>query len=165
MKEDRKYTHGFKAPAAYFDKLEEALEIRLAEDTLPTEHGMRVPDGYFDTLEDRLLEQVQEAQKQNEPKVRKLWPQQWQYAAAIAASLIIGFLLFMPKENPSLEELPLAEVEHFIQNDGLEIHLQDVAQLFNDSELQELSIGLQFEENQLETYLMEHIDETTLLLE
>ncbi len=165
MKADKKYSHGFKVPSDYFDTLDEALELKMLEGELPQQHGFKISEAYFENFEDSLLGKLKAEDDPVKTKVIQLWPKRLGYVAAIAASLLLGWALLSPSDTISLEELPVAEVEQYIQNGHLNLEVYDIAQLLSESDIQEFNTSLQFEEAQLESYLMEHLDESTLLME
>jgi len=165
MKGDQKYRHGFNVPDGYFEDLENSLNYRLMEDEIPSSNGFVVPDNYFDGLEDSIGATLKNLESGNKQTVISLWPRRFGYAIGIAASLLIGWIVFAPKDSVTLEELPIANVEQYIQNGSLDIDWYDVAQLLTESDMENFSAGLQFEEEQLESYLIEHLDEATLFLE
>lgn len=79
---------GFQVPENYFEKLEDRLLQRVAQErdtTLPEiSHGFKTPKGYFENLEERILE----AQKQ-QPGVISIFRKKYLYYAASVAAIFI----------------------------------------------------------------------------
>src|SRR5690606_7790499 len=84
---------GFKTPEKYFEKFEMQLFNKIEGENLPKSAGFKVPENYFESLDQRVLNTVTASEKPT--KVIPLFPKKYLgYAAAIAASLIIGFSIF-----------------------------------------------------------------------
>lgn len=166
MAKENKYTHGFKVPADYFKEMEEEIAVRILEEEVPSELGFKTPEGYFDGLENRLVEKIQEKESNESSKVISIWSgRNISYAAAIAACLIIGWLLLIPSEITHYNQLPLSEVDDYIQNGEMDVEIYDVSQLLTEADWEELPGILEFEESNLESYLLEQLDESMLLIE
>lgn len=163
----KKHTHGFKTPDGYFDQFEDALFDQLKLEGMPKETGMTAPDGYFDSVEAAIFSKLEDTEKS--PKVISLFNKKTiTYAVAIAAALALIITLALPAINGSteVEELPLADIESYLQNDKLDWDSYDVAAMMTDEELNSLSMETDlFNEENLEDYLLENIDDTSLLIE
>ncbi|MEZ4818107.1 MAG: hypothetical protein R2776_09095 [Flavobacteriaceae bacterium] len=165
MKSNKKYTHGLKTPPSYFNTLEEDIFIKIAEEKLPNDLGFKVPSGYFNSLETQLLIEIP---TKKEPTVISLFSKKnLGYAAGIAAILFIAlFVVFTPKTN-TLDAIQTSEIEAYVSNGNIDLYTQDIAQLLTEDDLESLQIEetVFFSEENLETYLLETINDTSLLIE
>jgi len=162
MNEEEKYKHGLKVPEGYFENFDERLANKISEEALPKTSGFKVPDGYFDTLEDRILQQVQ---KDNTVKVVPLYRRKSVvYITSIAACLALVFTIFTKDTiDPALE---VADIEAYFNDGNIDYDSTDIAQLLTDADLE--SVALEDSDisiESLEDYLLENIDDTTLLIE
>ncbi|NND63479.1 MAG: hypothetical protein HKN48_09835 [Flavobacteriaceae bacterium] len=163
MSKEKKYKHGFKTPEDYFENLEERLFTNLNSEQLPEKSGFGVPQGYFDTLEEKVMEKVKlEAQ----PKVVSIFRRKtFIYAASIAACAALVFTLYTPSTITG-DDIQLSEIEEYIESDQLDLDTYDIAQLLTDDDIEGLTLDEElFSEETLETYLLENIDDTSLLIE
>jgi len=163
MKNEEKYNHGFKAPDDYFEDFEERLFSRLNEAELPKKHGFDVPDGYFEDLEERILQNVA---KEQTVKVIPLFKRKTLiYAASVAACAILVLSVYTGSSG-GVESLRMAEIEEYIIGDSMDLDSYDIAQLLNEYDLDNLTLEDElFSEENLEDYLLENLDDTTLLIE
>lgn len=165
MKENKNIS-GFKTPENYFESFEERLYSKLSEENFPKSAGFKTPDGYFDNLEEQILKTVIASEKP--AKVIQLFPKKYfGYAAAIAASLIIGFTVFNTNsDNSSLDSLQLAAIDTYIEDGNLNLDIYDLTTFINDEDITDLKLeDHQFSETTLENYILENVDEETLINE
>ncbi|MDC8000439.1 hypothetical protein POV26_05290 [Aequorivita todarodis] len=165
MKEN-KNTSGFKTPENYFESFEARLFCRISEENFPKSAGHKVPDGYFEQMEDRVLKTVFHSEKP--AKVIPLFPKKYfGYAAAVAASLLIGFTIFNTEtDNSSLDSLQLAAIDTYIEDGNLNLDLYDLTSYLNDDDITDLNLDFQqIPESTLKNYLLEQLDEATLINE
>lgn len=161
--EKKKYQTGFKVPEDYFNSLEDKLFNITSENKLPNTPGFKVPDNYFESLEDTILSKV----TFEDPKVisifkrRNLW-----YASGIAAAIALLLVFTWNSNTINPNTIEFAEIETYINNDNLDLEMQDIAQVLNDEDLEDLSLEtLSISEENIEDYLLDNIDDTTLLIE
>lgn len=165
MKEN-KNIHGFKAPEKYFEDFEESLFGKISEESFPKSAGHTVPDGYFESMEERVLKTVITSEKP--VKVIPLFPKKYfGYAAAIAACLLIGFTIFNNKtDNSNLDALQLAAIDNYIEDGNLNLDLYDLTSYIDDGDITDLNLkDQQFSETTLENYILENVDQETLINE
>ncbi len=165
MKENKRI-HGFKAPEKYFEDFEERLFGKISEESFPKSTGHTVPDGYFESMEERVLKTVSTSEKP--VKVIPLFPKKYfGYAAAIAACLLIGFTIFNNKtDNSNMDALQLAAIDNYIEDGNLNLDLYDLTSYINDGDITDLNLkDQQFSETTLENYILENVDEETLINE
>lgn len=154
----------FKIPESYFETFEERLFIKISEENFPKSTGFKVSDGYFESLEMQVLKTIETSGKSQ--KVISLFPKKYYgYAASIAACLIIGFAVFnSTRENENLDALQMAAIENYIEEGNLNLDFYDVTTFINDEDIANLDLGKQrFSEASLKNYLLENMDENTLI--
>lgn len=161
MKEEKNISN-FKTPDGYFEHFEENLFLKMKEKSFPKASGFIVPSNYFEKAENRLVNTM----VSKEAKLRPLFPRKyWGYVAAVAASLIIGLLVFSNfNENTGVDTLQLATIDRYINDSNLDIDLYDVSNFISDDDILELSFDEpQLSEVSLKNYLLENVDEETLI--
>ncbi|MBX2829165.1 MAG: hypothetical protein KTR22_13445 [Flavobacteriaceae bacterium] len=164
-----KYQHGFKVPEGYFDSVEDRLFDALDLEELLKETGFEVPEGYFDGLEDKILEKVQDAPQ--ETKVISIFRQKvfWYTASVAASAAIIVMLFFKPaggEEEMDLNEPTLAEIEAYLDQDPTAIDSYDLAQVLTDEDWEVLETeNTYLDEESLEEYILDNIDDPTIFIE
>ena len=155
--------HGFQIPEGYLDGLEERLESLSTLERLPQDPGFELPDGYFESLEDRIMSKVQ-----NTPKVRSLWFQksQVQLGMAAAALLLLALFIVQPTDLDGVELPEASEVAAYLESEALELTTDDLLGYMEESELDELFADETLVElEELETYILENLDDSELLIE
>lgn len=162
---NEKNTSGLNVPHGYFENFEDSVMLRVMEDSFPKNTGFKTPDGYFDGIEDRLTENVI---TREETKVISIFRNtRLLYVAGVAACVVLIVALFNGFGSElSIEDISVANIEEYINEGGMDIDSYDVFALLNDEEISELHINTElFSEESLENYLIENIDETSLLIE
>jgi hypothetical protein len=163
MKNEEKYNHGFKAPDDYFESFEERLFNKLKETELPKKHGFDVPDGYFENLEERILQNV--AQEKTVKVIRLFKRKTFIYAISVAACAALVFSIYTGNTG-KVEPLRIADIEAYIDGDAMDLDSYDIAQLLSEYEIDNLTLENEiFSQESLEDYLLDHLDDTTLLIE
>lgn len=162
MKKEGKHKHGMKVPEDYFESFDERLFERMYLESLPEETGFEVPAGYFDAIEEKILQKVN---PKPEVKVIPFFQRNaFMYASGIAATLLLAIFLFI-NDRPEEFSLELADIEAYIDENGMDYDSYDVAQVLTEDDLETLTIQDIFSEENLEDYLLEHLDDTNLLIE
>ena len=163
MKKEGKYKHGLKAPDDYFEGFEERLFTKISEAALPGKSGLTVPEGYFDGLEEQIIQKVVQIKP---VKVIPLYKRKaFIYVASVAAAAVLVFSIFT-KGTEEEFLLEIADIEAYFEEGGMEYNSYDIAQLLSENDLDDLSAeSATFTEESLEEYLLENLDDTTLLIE
>lgn len=163
---DKIPNNGFHTPKDYFDNFEDRLFSKISEDGLPKGSGFNVPEGYFDQLDTKILKSVNDATVQT--KVIPLFGKRTlYYAAAIAACAILVFSI-VNTNNPvnTINSIEISTIESYIEDGNLDIDSYDIASLLIDEDLNIISSEIEFiSENLLEDYLLENIDDSSILIE
>lgn len=155
--------HGFNTPDGYLDGLEERLSNLSALESLPKEPGFQVPEGYFESLEDRILKQIEPT-----TKVRTLWYQRSYVRASMAAAAILLLALFViePGGTDSLELPETAEVAAYLDSEAVDLNADELLGYLEEDELDGLFEDETLVElDELESYILENLDDSELLIE
>lgn len=159
----KKYTSGFKVPSSYFEELDGKLLSIVSEEKLPKHYGFNVPEDYFDTLEEKILLKTKDDKETKVISIlrkKNIW-----YATSIAAGILLLLFLNGNHSSTNTTNWELAEIETYIHN-NLDIKAQDVAQLLNEEDIENLQWEtLSLTEETIENYLMDSLDDTSLLIE
>lgn len=164
--EDKKHKHGFNTPKDYFKNFDDRLFSKLSEGYIPKKDGFTVPEGYFNLFEETVLNRVKNIKEQ--PKVIPILSRKTiTYAISIAACAVLVFSIINTNASKiTLDNLQFTTIESYIEDGNLSFDSYDVALLLNDEDLENLFFDEEiFSEETLEKYLLENIDDTTLLLE
>ena len=152
---------GFKTPDHYFESFEDRLFARL-NDEEPSiginETGFEVPKDYFDALDAKIMGKLNTDDK---PIVKLNTRRTFYYVAGIAASLLLMFAIFM---NRNGEEISAEMVTTYFENSDLDSY--ELAELLVDAELLEEDftiIETEYNEDNLESYLLENLDIESIL--
>lgn len=154
---------GFKIPKDYFDNLEDAIlsEIKLKE--LSNDSGFKTPKDYFETLEDRIIEKTP---IERTPKVISLFTKRnLVYISGVAAAVLLLFNISLFNNTPTWASLDTEMVEDYMINGDL-LDSYEIASLLTTEELNDANfIETNFNENNIETYLINHLDVEDLYVE
>ncbi len=165
MKEKHDKTH-FEAPQGYFEEFEDRLMLRLMEESLPDSPGFAVPAAYMDNLDNSLLEKA----TASEGRMISLFSdRRIYYTVATAACLVLIFTLFRSVNGGTeitLADVPVNSVESFITQGESGIDTYDVLAFMNEEEINALTLESELiSEESLEDYIIENLNETSLLIE
>lgn len=164
MKHD-KHIHGFKAPQDYFDSLEERVMQKIALEDLPKDTGMTVPKDYFDQLESRIVATTLKSEAEKAPKIVHL--NTWWKIAAAASIIGIGLWLLPEKSGADLNTNTMVNseftIDYYIDDVLSDMPDEGLYNMIEDSELDASSFNNTINKQELEEYLMENLDLSTLL--
>lgn len=157
MKENKDISH-FSVPEGYFADFEDNLFSKLQEEKFPQSTGFKVPELYFESLEERILPKILPEKK--DVKVFKLYPSKYiAYAAAIAAILLIGIIIFKNPEINALDKIDLATIDKYINEGSLDLNIYEVYEFLQDQDVSQISItDMDFSDTMLEEYILENMD-------
>lgn len=156
----------FKVPEGYFESFEEQLFSKISEEKFPKSNGFKVPNGYFEKLEVQVFNTLENSEKPK--KVISLFPKKYLgYAAAIAASVVIGFSLFNNDQgSQNIDILQWSAIDSYINEGNLNLDLYDLTTMIDDSDLSGIDFRTQqLSEKAMEDYLFENIDSEILINE
>ena len=161
------YKHGFNAPEGYLENFEDRLFADKAVFEFPESDGFKIPDGYFEALDARLIAASKAPEAQ--PKVIQLYRNKYvRYVAAIAACTILMVTIVNGNDPTSgtIEDIELAAISEYIETENVDFDTFDVIALLQEEELTNLNTQNQYvSEETLETYLLETLEDATLLTE
>jgi len=163
---NKKHTDGFNTPKDYFENFEDRLFSKISEENLPKEAGFTIPEGYFEQLDASLLKSVEQSIDQS--KVISLFSKKTlAYASAIAACAVLIFSLTNSNNTlNSIDNLNISSIESYIEEGNLNINTDDIASLLKDEDLNNIpSENDYISEKILEEYLIENIDDSSILTE
>lgn len=165
MKKDHKIS-GFKTPDEYFDKFDAALFIRLEEEKFPKYTGFQIPTGYFDNLEETIIKEEFASHKQS--KLISLFPKRYySYAAAIAASLILGVAIFnLSQDTVAEDSIQISLIDKYIEEGYLNMDLLEFATYLESENLPVVDLGNDYiSQSTLRDYLLENTEDEILMNE
>ncbi|MFK5982531.1 MAG: hypothetical protein QM499_06430 [Flavobacteriaceae bacterium] len=165
MENNKHKNNGLGLPENYFENFEERLFSKISEDIIPKKTGFSIPEDYFNTLESNVINQINTADK--EVKVISIISKKTiLYAASIAAITILAFSIFSNKPATTINDLDIASIENYIENGNIDLNTYELTSLLNDNDFDDLTAENEFiTEEQLENYLLENIDDTSILTE
>jgi uncharacterized membrane protein YvbJ len=86
------------------------------------------------------------------------------YVTSIAAAVLLLFNLSVFEKTPSFDKLDTETVENYFLNENISSY--EIAAVLSDEELNDaISIDFNFDEENIEAYLLEHADIETLMIE
>ncbi len=154
---------GFKTPDNYFESIDETILEKIASQKKIQnidDPGFKVPYNYFDNVDKTILSQLNSDEK---TKVIALFNKKnLYYIAGLAASLLIFVAIFF--NNTTNEELSVDVVESYLENRNLTSY--ELAQLLSEAEILDEDFTItetDFEEENLEAYLLENTDIESIL--
>lgn len=157
MKQNKDISN-FSVPSGYFENFESRLLMKIAEEKLPETSGFSLPSNYFDSVESRVLDKL--TKKKKPTKVIALHSIKYiGYAAAIAVFLIIGVRIFNNPETLSFENLQIATIDKYINEENLDIGIYEIFDYISDEDISELDISdFELSEIALEDYILNNMD-------
>lgn len=164
---DKKYRHGFTEPVDYFQNLEQHLLHKDQTSELPNDLGFRLPEGYFSSFESRISAKLLKAEIPIE-KISWFKRKEIKYAVAIAACTLFIFstIRLNSTKHGSIESLDQTTIANYLEEGNEKIDYFDLMALYGDEEIGDLNFENQsFSDADLEEYLINTMDDTTLLIE
>lgn len=143
---------GFSAPKDYFKSLDKSLlDVAKSHQNLNSkETGFGVPQDYFKNLDARILETC----GVNKPKQTIFLWRGLTYMGAVAASVVLLISLFAPKQAVNFDSLETASIESYITQEFDET--TEFAALLTDEDLTYDNFDIQFEDSNLQDYLLQN---------
>ena len=162
---DKEHKEGFDLPKDYFEEFESRLFNRINIESLPKESGFKVPTGYFNDLDKNIIASVDDS---NKTKIISIVSKKTLlYAVSIAACAVLVFsFINFNNEVITLNDIDLSAIETYIEEGNIEITNNDLTSLLTEEDLNELTIenGL-IPEELIENYLLDNINDTSILIE
>ncbi len=163
MKKENKYKPGFTTPKDYFENFDDRLFDALNLEELPKKAGFSVPQDYFEKVEEQIMGQLP---TEETVKVIPLYRRKaFLFTASIAACIAIVLTFSSEKQN-DFENISLTDIETYLDEQASGMSSYELASYLPEEDLEELVLETSlFSEENLEDYLLETIDDTTLLIE
>lgn len=127
-----KTRESFQTPENYFNSIEDIVITKLKAEALNTKNNNTIPEDYFKTLETKVISEIKTT-----PKVISLKNKFIKYVApiAIAASLLLVFVLNNTSTNVTFASLSSSEIENWIYTGTIDIDALTIASLYPEIEL------------------------------
>lgn len=158
--------HGFKAPKGYFGSFDDRLMETIASEGIPKNTGFSAPNGYFESLDERIMDSV--LGEEETGKVRPLFDRRFVVAVAgIAASLLLFFSMLQQNSISSegVQNIETNMLTQYIEED-VDIDLYDVVAMLETEDVTEITFeNSLFKKAAVEEYLLDNVEETTLIQE
>lgn len=150
----------YKTPDTYFETVKNSVVTKPKAQTFYNEITHSIPEGYFETLEDQVFNKIEKTSK-----VRTLTKLS-KYVApiAIAASLLIIFILNSTSNNITFETLATSEIEEFIENGNIYYDAESLASIFPEVTIEDTNYISTLSDSAVLNYLNEK-DLETLIIE
>jgi len=160
---------GFSAPDSYFDTVADNILEKIQKEEsnqttspLDKQTGFKIPENYLESVEDTIISKlgnVKESVKVIDFRsiiLKRIIP------FAAAASFVLFIILnYNNSEETIFDTVASAEIEQWIENDLIILDTYEIAEVYNDTELENTTI---FAEDELLEYL-NGTDVESLLLE
>lgn len=176
---------GFNVPEEYFDSLELHITTSVFLDSLPKENPFKTPDNYFDLVESSIIEIIENEnnsipenyfdtiednvfeQLNKQPKVYSLNKKVLKLFApiAVAASVlfIFTFQFLSSNQDTNFTSLNTDEIELWLIDESFNLNTNELAYLYENTEIESLNIYDFYEENEVFDYLND-VDVESLIL-
>jgi len=163
---DKKHNNGFNTPKNYFEDFEDRLFYKMSEDIIPKESGFSTPKGYFDQLDSSILQKTNTTVPP--PKVIPLFSKKTiAYTITIAACAILIFSIRNPNQTlTTIETIDFSSIKTYLEEGNIELTNDDLISLLTEEDLNSLLIDeILIPEETIEEYLIENINDTSILIE
>ena len=146
---------GFKVP-------EDTVMNQIKLNEKVSHSGFKTPNGYFDTLEDHIIEK---ASQKTAPKVISLFNKRALiYISGVAAAVLLLFNLSIFESDP-WSSLDTETVENYLLDENI-LDSYELASLMTEEELEVTDFtDVNFDDENVETYLLNHLDVEDLISE
>jgi len=153
----------FKTSDNYFDSIEDIVIAKLKAEAIHNNNnnnnnkGTIIPENYFQTIKDKVLAEIKTV-----PKVISLKSRFIKFAApiAIAASLLLIFVVNKNSKTVTFDSLASSEIETWIDNGGMDIDALSIVSIYPDIELNNEIYSASLSDDEVLEYLNEeYLDE------
>ena len=122
----------FKTPDNYFNSVEDLVITKLKAVAIQEKNDTIIPDNYFDSIEDKVLSKLKTTSKVISFKSRIT---KFVAPFAIAASLLLIFILNNNSDTITFDSLTSSEIENWIDNGNIDIDALNMASIYPEIEL------------------------------
>ncbi len=161
MKNKRKHI-GFKVPKDYFETFEDSLFSKLEDSNSNNKTGFVVPENYFENVEDAILNKIEA--EDSTPVISLFNKKTLLFVASIAACIVLVFSIFKNKDV-SVNDIASTEIENYLEANQT-ISETELLSLLNNEDINQLIKETNTIANQqIEDYLLDNLNDTSLLTE
>ena len=155
---------GYTSPKGYFDSLEDSILKKIHEQKanqsavpLSKKTGFAMPENYLNTVEDKVTTKVHEESKKVKVINLKTVILKRIIPFVAAASVLLLIVVNYNSKTSSFETLASTDIEQWIENDLITLDTYEIADVYNDTELESSSL---FTENEDE--VLNYLDGTDI---
>lgn len=153
---------GFKDPEDYFNNLEDTILSHVKLEELAINSGFKTPENYFETLENKIIDKVSE--KETSKVISLFSKRNLVYVSGIAAAILLLFNLSIFQKESNWSTLDIETVENYIIDEQMSSY--EIASLLSDEQLiEENFINHDFNDENIEAYLLDNLDVNDLIIE
>ena len=146
-----KSSSGFKTPENYLDSVENEVITKLKSEVLQNKKADNIPPNYFNSVENNVLNKINSERKIITLKrVTKIVA-----PIAIAASLLLVFMLNSTPKTTNFNSLDIAEIEQLIENGFVDIDTESLAIAFSDIDFSTDNLSATISDDEVLNYLYE----------
>jgi len=141
----------FKTPENYFDSIENVIITKLKAEAIQNINDDSIPENYFDSVENNVLTKITSQRKTRSLKriARITAP------IAIAASLLLIFVVNSTSETTSLDSLATSEIEQLIDYGLIDIDTESLTFAFSDIDFSSNNLDAIISDDEVLNYLYE----------
>ena len=137
--------------------------------TKPTyKHGFKMPENYLETFESRLqlalkseLENIPKIQTKGTKGIMLLKP--LYISIAVAACIAIYSAVYNTQNAVSLDEIATKTIEEYMFENVSAFSIDQITGAFPQQNIEELAESTLYDDQQLETYLLDHLNTNILI--
>ncbi|WP_457611392.1 hypothetical protein [Lutibacter sp.] len=147
----------FKTPENYFDTVEDIIITKLKAEAIYGKNNTSIPEKYFDSIEETVLTKIKDKTTivPLKNKLTKIIA-----PAAIAASLLLIFILKNDSSKITFDSLATTEIEDWINSGGIDIDALSIVSMYPEIELNNEILTSSISDNEVLEYLYkEDLDE------
>lgn len=144
--------NAFNTPEKYFNTVEDIIITKLKAEAIHGKRSTSIPEKYFDTLEETVLTKIKD-----EAKIISLKRKLTKFIApiAIAASLLLLFILKNDTPKITFNSLDSTEIEDWIYNGSVDIDALSIVSMYPEIELDSEMLSTSISDNEVLEYLNE----------
>ncbi|WP_456424205.1 hypothetical protein [Lutibacter sp.] len=147
----------FKTPENYFGTIEDIIITKLKAEAIHGKSNTSIPEKYFDSIEETVLTKIK-----NKTALISLRNKLTKIIAplAIAASLLLLFMLKNDSNKITFDSLAATEIEDWINNGSIDIDASSIISLYPEIELNNEMLSINISDDEILEYLYkEDLDE------
>ena len=153
---------GFKVPKDYFETFEDSLFSKLEDSNSKNKTGFSVPDNYFENVEDAILNKIEA--EDSIPVISLFNKKTLLFVASIAACIVLVFSIFK-NNDVSVNDIATTEIENYLETNQTISETELLSLLDNEDINQLIKETNTIANQQIEDYLLDNLDDTSLLTE